>query len=147
MKVLLWSAFALVLALPPVTLRAEEKAPKPAPLVRLTSATVKGDELIGNSTVTTQEFVPQIQTQIVDGKAVNVTVLVPVLKTFQVTLSYPLKNTKATTLEGKEIAADDLAYSVKDVTVAVFPTASMPTEKQRKDFPKGTVFIEIHEKK
>ena len=104
--------------------------------------------MTGVTTQTVVENIPETRTEIIDGKQVNVTVFVPVLKTVQVTVTYTLKNAKATSPDGKEIAADDLVAKIKDAkVVVVFPTASKPSERAIKSYAEGTVLIELIEKK
>lgn len=142
MKICVCTLFALASALG--SIRAEDKNPKPAPLVQLASASVKDGKLTGIATQSVTRVIDRTVTMLVDGKPVTVTKKVPVVETVNITVEYAMKNTKATTVDGKEIAADDLAAMVKDAkSVAVFPTASKPTAEALKKMPEGTVLIEI----
>ncbi len=144
MKALLCVSTTLAILVSSTFVRAEDKNPKPAPLVRLNSAAVKDGKLTGLAMQSVTKFIDQTVTKIIEGKAVDITMKVAVVETANVAVEYSLKNTKATTAEGKMIAADDLAALVKEAeVVAVFPTASKPSDEAVKKMPKGTVLIEI----
>ena len=126
------------------TLRAEDNNPKPAPLMMLSAASVKEGKLTGITTQIVTTYTTQIVTKIVRGQTVTETVIVPVVQTKDITIEYSLENTKATTVDGKAIAAADLAAMVKGAkVVAVFPAASKPAAEAVKKMPEGTVLIEM----
>ena len=148
MKAFLAAALVSVFFLAASHLRAEDKPAKAEPLVQLSSASVKGGELTGNSFQTVVELMSRTVAKIVDGKPVTVTENFQVQKTVVVITAYSLDNTEATSRDGKAIAADDLAAKVKAAKiVAIFPTASKPSAEARKKFDADTVFVERIDKK
>ena len=137
-----------VLAFGSAALRAEDAGPKPVAHQQLTSASVKDGTLTGSSNQLVTEYVTQAKTEIRDGKAVTVTVNVPVTKTVVVTSTYSLKDAKATGVDGREIAAADWADKVKAAkTVHIFSKTTKPSAADIAKYDAGTVLIELLERK
>ena len=129
-------------------LQAEDAGPKPVAHQQLTAASVKDGVLTGSSSQTVTETVTQAKTELRDGKPVTVLVAVPVTKTVVVTSTYSLKDSKATGVDGKEIAAADWADKVKAAkTVHIFSKTTKPSAADIAKYDAGTVLIELLERK
>lgn len=130
------------------TLQAEDAGPKPVAHQRLTAASVKDGILTGSSNQLITEYITQAKTELREGKAVTVTVNVPVTKTVVVTSTYSLKDAKATGVDGQEIAAADWADKVKAAKVVhIFSKTTKPSAADIAKYAEGTVLIELLERK
>ena len=137
-----------VLVLGIATLRAEDAVPKSVAHQQLNTASVKDNALTGSMNQTVTQYVTETKSEIRDGKAVTVTVNVPVQKTVVVTVTYSMKNAKATGVDGKEIAESDWADKVKAAKIVhVFSKATKPTAGDIAKYDEGTVLIELPDPK
>ena len=118
------------------------KALPPPLLVELTLASVEDGELRGKTTEVRIEYAVKTQVEVVNGRQVTTTKNVTNVESFVVTAVFLLSDAKATTREGVEIAAADLAAKVAVAKiVVVFRPDLKLTLADRKKYPESAIFF------
>lgn len=125
----------------PVPKTAPPPAPKTGATVQLATAKVTGEAIVVTHAVNQMVAVPVTETIVQNGQQVTVTKYVTQTVQSQQTYQMTLKGTKASTADGKEIAADDLAKKLGDGAAVVQVPVGFDPE-WRKLFADDVVFLE-----
>lgn len=144
-RTLLAAAVAVAVAAAATAAPVPKTPPAPAPKagasVQLASAKLNGEVIQITLTYDQTVSVPVTETVEQNGQQVTVTKLVQQTKQVSYMNQMPLKGTKATTADGKEVSEEDLAKKLADTTAVVqVPTGFDPEWK--KLFADDVIFLE-----